>query len=390
MTATDPSTRLQALREAAERVSVNLVDLEIDSGRRLLDATALQGETATRWERASERMSELWRRHGLLEDLLSRAEALRGRRHTLELGALLDKRSIEVTSADVPLAERRLLGGTQSVERCSPDELLAEMSAAFDEVKATLAEIAAAWDVLIPELDSARGLLADAKRLAAPLGEGDGAELARCAEKLEALAATVTGDPLAVPSRGIVALRTELESLRDELDAATELKRGFERRLLGARERLSRLQAAIEDSRETSADLLAKIAGATPTPAPTAADEPRAALAQITDLAGRGAWRDASRSLERWTGQVDSLTVDAEAASAANRAPIQARNQLRSLLDAYRAKAGRLGRLEDPHVASTYERAQRALYEAPTDLPGAAQLVRRYQEALRPSGERSS
>jgi hypothetical protein len=64
------------------------------------------------------------------------------------------------------------------------------------------------------------------------------------------------------------------------------------------------------------------------------------------------------------------------------RVPIEARNQLRALLDAYQVKAKRLGLVEDAEVADAYTRAQAVLYSAPTDLNSAAQLVRAYQEAV--------
>jgi hypothetical protein len=70
----------------------------------------------------------------------------------------------------------------------------------------------------------------------------------------------------------------------------------------------------------------------------------------------------------------------------ANRAPIEARDQFRALLEAYQVKAKRLGLLEDPRLADIFDRAHDALYTAPTDLALAARLVRSYQESL--SGSR--
>ncbi len=66
----------------------------------------------------------------------------------------------------------------------------------------------------------------------------------------------------------------------------------------------------------------------------------------------------------------------------ANRAPIDARNQLRALLDAYQVKASRLGVVEDPEIGRIFAQAHEALYTAPTDLALVAQLVRRYQQML--------
>jgi hypothetical protein len=99
-------------------------------------------------------------------------------------------------------------------------------------------------------------------------------------------------------------------------------------------------------------------------------------------LARSGGWREAHRRLERWTSDTRALLADAEEALRANRAPIEARNQLRALLEAYQVKAARLGRIENSELERIFAEAQQALYTAPTDLALAAQLVRRYQELL--------
>jgi hypothetical protein len=43
--------------------------------------------------------------------------------------------------------------------------------------------------------------------------------------------------------------------------------------------------------------------------------------------------------------------------------------------------------VEEPEVADAYTRAQTVLYNAPTDLNEAAQLVRAYQEMVNGSAE---
>ena len=58
------------------------------------------------------------------------------------------------------------------------------------------------------------------------------------------------------------------------------------------------------------------------------------------------------------------------------------RDQLRGLLDAYRAKAHGLGLDEADDVTDAYERAQAALYAAPADLASRRRLVERYQRLL--------
>jgi hypothetical protein len=111
-------------------------------------------------------------------------------------------------------------------------------------------------------------------------------------------------------------------------------------------------------------------------------DDGEGELSQIAALAQRGAWSQARAELDAWTERLALRHDETERLLRASRVPIEARNQLRALLDAYQVKAKRLGVLEDPEVADAYSRAQAALYNAPTDLNRAAQLVRAYQEMV--------
>lgn len=378
----DPAAKLRALHAAAERVSANLVELELDSGRQLLAASALQGQSAARWSKADAALTELWRRHGLLQDLLERADRLQGSRHADELRDLLGGASIELASTDVPLAERSLLASAQSAERCTPDQLLAGMSAVFDEVKLVISAIGQAWETLIPRLDSARRTLQDCRRLADEIGERHRGDLDSVAEELETVQALVSADPLAVQTTAVDAVVRSLDEIHGELEQSAGLKQGFDARALAARELLGRLRGTIREAQLAHEELQVKIAVPGAPPVTDAPGELETRLTEITELARHGEWREARQALEQWTTRTHELLAAADRALKANRAPIEARNQFRALLEAYQVKAKRLGRLEDPELAATFARAREALFTAPTDLAVAAQLVRRYQQAL--------
>ena len=381
MATPDPQRQLQELRNAAERISSNLVDLEIDSGRRLLEGSRLEGESAARWAEASSALTELWRRHGLLEDLLKRADGLRGSRRSDQLRALLNDRSIILSTAEVPLAQRDLLGTAQAAQRCSPGELLLGMSAEFDQVKAVVTRIGDAWERLIPQLDAARGLLRDTSRLAEEVGEG-GDELATASRALDSLSASVTMDPLSVSPGDVDAQIESLRATRQELESDAELRRGFETRILEARGDLERVRSAVAEGSAAREELRVKIALGADPPAVDGHSELEPELTAITELAQHGAWREARRLLDEWSARAGEAVQEARRSRDASRAPVDARNQFRALLDAYQVKAKRLGRLEDPVVAGLFRDAQKSLYTAPTDLGRAAQLLRSYQEAL--------
>lgn len=382
MTVGGPEVKLRQLHEALERVSARLVELEIDSSRQLLEATRLEGESAARWSEANNMLTELWRRQTLLEGLLARADKLRGSRRTGELDSLLRGQSIEVATSEVPLASRTLLGASQTAERCSPDELLASMSAAYDRVKAVVVAISAAWEELVPRLDTARQLLSECTNLADDLGEASRQDLSNAGREIRELGRSITSDPLSVAAGRVQAAVVSLEAIRADLRSVADLRRRFDGRMLEARELVERLRAAVAAAQAAEAELRLKISASAPVSVNGPPSGLDAELAQIAELASSGDWRAARQALEGWTARLESALDQADRALEANRAPIEARNQLRALLDAYQVKAKRLGVLEAPAVAEQLAAAREALYTAPTDLGAAAQLVRSYQQAL--------
>jgi len=382
--------KLGQLHQAAERISANLVELEIDSSRQLLESSTLRGESAERWSAASAELTELWRRHGLLEELLNRADKLRGSRHADELRSLLTGSSIELARSDVRLSERRLLGSLEHTEHCSPDALLQAMSTSFDQVKTVLGRISDVWDGLVPKVDAARRLLQSLQAEAEELGEAGRDGLETMSRKLEVLARGVATDPLSVLPGDVDALRRELRVIQDDLKESAALRRGAEARMLEARALLTALQTTVGEARAVREELLVKISVPQAPAAPERSEGLEDDLAEIAELVRRGAWRDARHALEAWTAQTEALLDEARRARDASRAPIEARNQLRALLEAYQAKAARLGLVEDQRLEEIFALATDKLYTAPTDLGRAGELLRAYQQALsdtRPAAE---
>jgi hypothetical protein len=64
------------------------------------------------------------------------------------------------------------------------------------------------------------------------------------------------------------------------------------------------------------------------------------------------------------------------------RAPLDRRDELRGLLEAYRARAARHGVSETPALAAAHGLARDLLWSAPCDLAGAEAAVRHYQAAV--------
>jgi hypothetical protein len=386
----DLDAELSRLKEASERIAANLVELEIDSGRQLLDASTLTGVSATRWAAASAALTDLWTWRALLDGLLERAEKLRTKWRSGDLRSLLTGPSIELLSAPVPLAERDLLGSAEMATRCTPGELLARMSTAFDLAKTVVSEFAAAWAQNTPRITAAHAALEQARTLAGRLGEPDRSDLVEAATHLGNLTTALRADPLSVQPAELDRLIASIETSRRELEGAAHLRAALDTRLGDAHARHTTLATLVQEARAAHEEALVKIAVPAAPPAPEPPDDLGAELDEIGTLARSGAWRDAQRRLERWNVRTSELIEEAQRVLGANRAPLEARNQLRALLEAYQVKAGRVGAVEDPELERIYAQAHQALYTAPTDLAHVAQLLRRYQEivsAARPAGE---
>ncbi|HEV3070858.1 MAG TPA: hypothetical protein VGY76_05465 [Solirubrobacteraceae bacterium] len=379
---------LQRLRRATEAIGANLIEVELDPNRELLDASALEGESATRWSEASTTLAQLWQWHALLEQLLDRASQLRGARLRLpakrlqELRELLQGASIELSSERLPLEQRHLLGGAQAALRCTPEELLERSSAAFDQAKTVLAAVGNAWDALLPRLQAARATLQESTALGGALGEGEPPGLDRARERLSELTQKLSKDPLSVSSKEVAELERSLQVIRDDLDSLNEMRRELAAKLADARELLEELRGVAREGADAHRQALAKIV-APAVHEPLSVDGALASqLEDIERIAHHGAWREARAVLEQWTTRAQSLLERARRIACKNRAPLETRNELRGLLDACQAKATRLGLIEDTQLSGLFEQAHDSLYMAPSDLVRASGLVHRYRHAL--------
>lgn len=379
---------LNRLRATVGAMSTNLVDLENDAGRERLDHAPLTGTTVQRWTEASAALAILWQWFSQLNDIVEKATELRGTKSRVDsetltkLGWLVTGPSIELSKSDVPLAQRGLFGPTETTIRCSPPELLARMQAAFDEAVAVIGACTQKWGVLDAKLQPLEVQLADAVRLTTELGEQHHPELDQVQAQLDGLRQAVGCDPLAASDDCLDGVALTLGSVTDDLGHLAQLKGGLGVRLVEARSSMGELRAIASAAASAREEAVAKIAHPTVIDPRPRADDIEHQLAGIEAMAARGDWRAAAGALVQWTTRYRDARAEADRALATNRAPLAARNELRGRLDAYQAKAYRLGRLEDPAVAALHARALAVLFTAPTDLDQADQLVRQYQQIL--------
>ncbi|APU14392.1 MULTISPECIES: hypothetical protein [Actinoalloteichus] len=362
-----------------------------------------------------------------------------------ELGELLSGRSVELSRVELPLERRGLLGPRERAVRIGLTELFADMSAAFADIGTAVSRAAAVWSAVAARLDPVQTELDGLRARAGAVGAAEPGsvldrELRDVATTLAAVRARAVSDPLGPgrdgggrggpaskdaaatglgPRSGSHAAESEPSNrdlgrsglpvgpptengadLAPDLDAPlapllAELRRIGDRVETVARMRdsapqvLAELHAGVADvtSAEAEADrvrteVLAKIIDPALPPPVSAGPELRAALERLTILQQVGHPVDAAESAAEL--RVRNAEAAAEAATALRRASelLLRRRELRGRLDAYQARAGRLGLVEEPELLELHRQAYELLWRAPCDLAAATRAVTRYQRGL--------
>jgi hypothetical protein len=386
---------LARFESAIDVMTSNMLDLDANPTSDLLATTALTGVTAARIAMARQTLDRLWGQFSQFKDLVERARTLRGNGNHLanirieELDRLLHGASVSLPPIEVPLANRGLLTPAETPVSTTPDKLLNDMVAAFDNAKRDVLAVDRAWHVLVPRLDAAQLALTRSEELATDLGQPAGPALERCRATVTALAAKITNDPLSVEPAMVAGAEASLAAEGNNLAGLAVQRDRLAGDLRQARAQLDALRSAINTGDTALAETRTKIAdpkGLLEPLGTACLDEPGSGLGpwlgRLDTMAAAGNWRAARTGLDHWTPMASATLAAAEKVAMANAAPLHQRDELRGRLDAFRAKATHLGLGEDATLAELAALAHDLLYAAPSDLAQAEALVARYGASL--------
>ncbi|GGU93895.1 hypothetical protein GCM10010182_07080 [Actinomadura cremea] len=385
---------LRGLESERDRISASLVELEEHAGLRLLKGARLAGETYRRWEAAQERLTLLWRLFEAYRGVLADAVELRDRSSRpdvavlAELSGMLSGSSVPLPDGEVPLADRTLLGPRE--RSVSLDEAVALMSDAFEFVAREVAAADAAWSALLLPLERAEAQWRDAAKLAHALDGTRHPELDRLGRELTALGRLVRTDPLSLVRDGhadtsrLDRLCGTLRALGDELAGVTRMRDGYETvaaQLTASVEEVERVERDAAEAHET---VLVKIGPSTlPEPARGLAAGLRDRMAALERLREAGRWVELAGRVAELERAAEDALERARSDLRLSAGLLERRAELRGRLDAYRAKAARLGLAEDERLGELYEQARDVLWTAPCDLRRATALLAEYQRTVR-------
>ncbi|GHG00657.1 hypothetical protein ACFFSH_01420 [Streptomyces filamentosus] len=389
--------RLGAEHKAVED---SLLALQDHAGRRLLEGAGLTGTTRERWATAERTITVLWTCFDAYTTALREAREVRSRRtwpKPEELAELTERLRGESVHVPGGSGERALLA-----ERFTLDGLVRRMNELYAASLDVVVTADAVWSALPARIDLLAAELGRTRSLAHSVGVRPGEhpagdELESITAELTELRERVISDPLAFwrPAAGSSApgggrpdtarydrAALALEDVRREIEAVLAVRQDSEERLLRLRDVLSRADRTLAEARVARGEVLAKIA-ASEVPAvsgPSTALQER--LQAAAEHRRHARWHRLSPLLDALEREAEEELLRARDSLTAVTAPLAVRAELRGRLDAYRAKAVRLGGADDPFLTERYDAARRMLWSAPCDLRAAEQAVLRYQRAV--------
>jgi len=383
--------RLERLRGERERITQVLFELEAHQGFQMLKGTLLTGATERAWIDISGRMSTLWKLFDGYGKVLGEAEELRARHNKpgqvqlAELTRLLSGTSVELTSGEIPLEERTLLGPTG--EWLSLDGVVERMTPLYEETARLVASVNEVWSALLTSLGEVEEAARAVEALHASLGLRE-PEFDRVSRSLTSVREIARSDPMSLTSGGradpsrIEEIGRELATLRGRLQDAVRVRDEHDDRAGAIEATIAGVAAAEHEALQAQDRVLAKIASPALPELPSSSAALRDRLAALEGLRAEGRWIElATRAAELERAAATALD-QARETTGLIAGLLDRRDELRGRLDAYKAKAGRLGLAEDTALTDLHQRAHDLLWTSPCDLRRATVALADYQRAI--------
>ena len=398
----DQATALvQAAVAERDTIQQNLLDLDGSFGKRLLAGATLTGGTKKRWDAAAADLATLWDTFTAYSAVVDRAaEITAGLRRSpgpqlAQVSALLYGPSVQLNRPSSALSRGDLT--SSGVTTVSVFTAVKDMKPAFASVTDVVGAAEAVWNEAADQLQQIGTDLATARQQAGGVDdEALTGALAAAEADLAQVRDLVNSDPLALWQGGHVDV-SRLGRLKERTAAAMSRAADLAALRANSKQRVAAVSAVVATARQAWQDAMAareraaaKIsAAALPAPPNVSGLAPR--LASLDKLTAQGRWARLDSELDMLEKQATVLAKECRDAEQQATALLDRREELRGLLDAYRARAAKLGGAEDSDLDARYDRAYDLLWTAPCDLPAATDAVTGYQQAvlsLSPRGQR--
>jgi hypothetical protein len=392
MTRDQAAAAVKAAVAERDAIQANLLELDSSFGKQLLAGAELTGDTRRRWDATAATLATLWQvfsAYSAVVDQAAEAAARHlGPRELAAVSGLLTGRSVQLASGPAPLAGRDLADPGR--EDLTLATAVARMRGAFSSVTEVVTAAEHVWTDVAGRLDAAGAELARVTPLAATLGdEALTGDLTAVQGKLTRLRDTLNSDPLAlwqpggtVDTSGADGLAEQVTAAASRVDELVRLREEAHQRVAEVTAAAAAARSAREDAAAAWQQASAKIAAGALPPPPAGLADLSGRLDGLAALLAGGRWTRLASELDLLDRELATATAGFREAERAVVAAMAKRDELRGLLGAYKAKAGRLGAAEDATLAERYDRARDLLWTAPCDLAAAEAAVAGYQQAV--------
>ncbi|MBF9134198.1 hypothetical protein I0C86_35465 [Plantactinospora sp. S1510] len=402
MSRTEADRLIGDLGVAYDRISAAMYALDSHPHLAVLRAPELSGVTARVAAGLLARVDVLWSQFTAFSDLLHRAREVRSRRsrpgdtELRELAGLLrapvvrlgpDGMVLDDASADPPAHSSGLVDLARRIETEATG------------LAGALSEVVAARTRLVEGFGQLTATVARLRADVEGLGEDSAVagDLDRLGRQIDEAYGNALGDPLGATRDGpsgsgvrdrLRELTVEVTGVAERIADLIELRDGYPGRVARLAAELDDLVAATTETDRIYAVAEAKIANPGLPDLPAANPALRTQLHLLDQLHRERRWQRLGAELD----VVERAVVTARRRSAelyeAADGLLRRRVELRGRLDAYRAKAGRLGLIEHVELSARYRLARDLLYTSPCDLGAATRAVVAYQRQLNDLAER--
>lgn len=371
---------LEQLEVSLGSLRAGLVELEVSPSYLMLLDAEPSSDTGRRYQATVTNAADLW---PLID---AAAEILGAARRLLHEGGRRPDRQRLAELVFEPWHRVEL--GSGQAEAVAAPTLLAQIRKRYDSIREAVSDIDERFRSILPRVEAARATL---ERLAAEADELDVPEplIGRARALADDLKERLVTDPASVhladgnnldllvaeAAKQVASLRTAHDNLDTDLGATEELLASL--RVLRARAEAARTQALAKVSEP---DGLVRVPGAAVLDGP---DGLAARLDRLFETAAGAGWLQQRGLLDGWLTGARKLEAQLVRAGEANRAPLEARDELRGRLRAYEAKMAATGRAEDLGLVELADRARSVLYSAPTDLGRAETAIGELAARLR-------
>jgi hypothetical protein len=374
-------TRQQATEAAAQAASErdtiqsNMLDLDGGFGKQLLAGTQLAGVSKQRWDTASATSAALWETFNAYTAVIDRAVTLAGgrlgQRELTELSELLTGPSVSLARAG---SARRDIADP-GYDKVTLATARARMRDQYTQINDVVTAAEQSWTTMAGRLDAAAsGLAID------PMGDAAvAADLASARTELERLRAALNADPLGADVTEADRLGQRCAALAQRAASLAALRSGAAGQITAIRALADSCRSAQAAAAAAYQRAAARIAAVPPVPV---AADPAPRLAELDALVAAGRWDRLRSELELLERELTGTASRFHESEQTLVSLLSQRDELRGLLDAYKAKAARLGAAEDTSLCGLYDAAQALLWTAPCDLNAASAAVTSYQQAV--------